>query len=125
MSEKTPIPTDKWLLINTSDELINVFPENAIQRLGGAEVGVNNLKAILIGLAEFGPEPATFDRNAFDAVVAYDELEGNQLPPEKADVWFSVALDYGLVKPSNIGVGMVAVSKNLQDAVKRAFPEEE
>jgi hypothetical protein len=125
MSEKTPILRDKWLTVNTANELINVFPEDAIERLGGAEVGVNNLKAILIGLTPFAPEPADFDRNAFDALVAYDELAGSQLPPEKADIWFSVALDYGLIEPSNIGDGRVAVSKNLQDAVKRAFPEEE
>lgn len=125
MSEKTPISRDKWLTVNTENELINVFPEDAIQRLGGPEVGRNNLKAILIGLTPFAPDPATFDRKAFDAVVAYDELTGNKLPPEKADVWFSVAIDYGLVVPSSIGVGRVTVSKNLQDAVKRAFPEEE
>ena len=125
MSEKTPILRDKWLTVNTANELINVFPEDVIQRLGGAEVGKNNLKAILTGLAQFGPEPLTFYRIAFDDIVAYDELVGSKLPPEKADVWFSVALDYGLVKPSNIQVGMFAVSKNLYDAVKRAFPEEE
>ena len=125
MSEKTPIPTDKWLTVNTSDELINIFPDDVIKRLGGSEIGVIYLKSILIGLTPFAPEPASFDRGAFNAVVAYDELANSQLPPEKADVWFSMALEYGLIKPSNIGVGRVSVSKNLQDAVKRAFPDEE
>lgn len=125
MSERT-ISHDKWLAVRTQDDLVKILPEELVTRMGEGEVGYENTYQLLVNLVPFAPEPATFDRMAFDAVVPYSGL-GEKLPPEQAQTWFDVAVEAGFVKkvtlPNLPNVERLTVSGAMQEATKRVFPE--
>ena len=83
------------------DELVAGLPKNLTNKLGEGEKGVNRAIALLVGLAPFAPEPATFDRNAFNFIVAFDEETGEPLPPEESQKMIDVALEAGLLKKAD------------------------
>lgn len=55
---------------------------------------------MLISLSHFAPEPATFDRDAFNNIVAVNEESGELLANEEQQKMLDVALEAGFLQES-------------------------
>ncbi|HTK03919.1 MAG TPA: hypothetical protein VL401_04120 [Alphaproteobacteria bacterium] len=100
MSEQNESLIDTLSKVNSLNDLAAGIPKHLIDSLGGEEKGTNRALAIIIGLAPFAPEPATFAKDAFDFVVGFDEETGEKLPSEEVQKMFDVALEAGFMKES-------------------------
>ena len=64
MPEQEESLIDTLSKVETFDDLKATLPPSLTEKLGEAEKGVDRALALLIGLAPFAPEPATFSRDA-------------------------------------------------------------
>jgi len=98
MTEQNESLIDTLSKVSTFDDLKAALPQTITERLGKGEEGVNRALRLIIGLAPFAPEPATFGRDAFDAIVAFNEEANEPLSPEESQKMIDVALESGFLK---------------------------
>jgi hypothetical protein len=82
--------------VSSLDDLQAALPPSLTSKLGEGEEGVSKTMSLLVGLTPFAPN-GTFDRAAFDAIVAFDYETEQPLSPEDADKMLNVALESGLL----------------------------
>ena len=98
MTEQNENLVDILAKVETFDDLKATLPKELTEKLGEGEKGIDRTLSLLIGLAPFAPEPATFTRDAFDGVVAFDEESNEPLPQEEAQKMVDIALEAGFMK---------------------------
>lgn len=121
MTEQNESLIDTLSKVSTIDDLRASFPKSLTEKLGKGEKGTDRALAILIGLAPFAPEPATFGREMFDEVVAFDEEINQPLPPEEAQKMIEVALEAGFVKRAETPTERYMSIPQIEKLVKRLF----
>jgi len=83
--------------VSTLEDVEAILPPQLVDQLGSGEKGKQMVLILLAGLAEFAPEPDTFDINAFYAIVPFDETS-KSLDENEATNMFQVAIQAGLIK---------------------------
>lgn len=96
MSEHQESLTATLSKLSTLEDLQAALPPSLTSKLGEGEEGVKRTMNMLIGLTPFAPN-GTFDKSAFDAIVAFDYDADKPFPPEEADKMLQVALESGLL----------------------------
>jgi hypothetical protein len=82
--------------VSSLEDLQAALPLSLTSKLGEGDEGVRRTMSMLAGLTPFAPD-GTFDRAAFDAIVAFDYDTDEPYPPEEAEKMLQVALDSGLL----------------------------
>jgi hypothetical protein len=82
--------------VSSLDDLQAALPFSLTSKLGEGDEGVKRTMSMLISLTPFAPN-GTFDRAAFDAIVAFDYETNEPLSPEDAEKMLQVALESGLL----------------------------
>lgn len=121
MSEVNESLIDTLLKVDTFDDLRAILPPNLTEKLGVGEKGVDRALGLLIGLAPFAPEPATFDRDAFNAVVAFDYESNVALTEEESKTMLEVALKAGLIKKAESKTERYMTNAGITPLVEKFF----
>lgn len=82
--------------VSNLDDLQAALPPTLTLKLGEGEKGAQRAMGMLIGLTPFAPN-GTFDRSAFNAIVAFDYDSDEPLPPEEDQKMLDVGLESGLL----------------------------
>ena len=123
MSEQQESLIETLSKVSSLDDIMAILPTSLTEKLGEGDKGKNRALALLIGLAPFAPEPATLDRTAFDAVVAFDEITNKPLTPEESQKWLDAALEVGFLKPAPDKPGRYSTDPNITTLINRFFDE--
>lgn len=62
------------------------------------ELAKNKVRDIILNLAVFAPEPATFAREHYEEVVPFDESTDQLLNPEETERAINIAEEMGILK---------------------------
>lgn len=123
MIEQSENLIDTLTMMSTLDDLRAALPSSITEKLGEGDKGVNRTLALLVRLAPFAPEPATFDRSAFDAVVAFDEEANQPLSQEESQKMIDVALEAGFLKKADTPTERYMSNPQIEKLVNRLFEE--
>lgn len=123
MTERNESLIDVLSRVSTLDDLVAALPPTLTEKLGEGEKGKDRALGLLIGLSPFAPEPATFDRAAFDATVAVDEKTNEPLKPEESQKLLDTALEVGFLKQDPIKPGRYATNPQISPLINRFFKE--
>ncbi|GEM_PF-5766577 len=104
MSEKQENLAAILSKVSSFDDLQTALPPSLTSKLGEGEVGVKRAMGMLIGLVVFAPG-GTFDRAAFDNIIAVDYDTDKLLPPEEAQKMFGVCLETGIINQVESRIG--------------------
>lgn len=121
MTEQKESLIDTLSKVSTFDDLKAALPPTLTEKLGTGDDGVNRALSLLVGLAPFPPEPATFGRNAFDAVVAFNGETNEPLPPEDAQKMIDVALEAGFLKRAPTETERYIANPQIKSLIERLF----
>lgn len=117
MKEHSENLSETILQLSTIDDLKSALPKQMTEKLDEGDEGVNQALALLIGLAHFVPHPATFSRDAFNAVVAFDSKNGKLLDSKKAQIMCDVAIDAKFIQKADMERERYSVKEELQKAI--------
>lgn len=123
MPEQNESLVDILSKVETFDDLKATLPKELTEKLGEGEKGINKTLSLLMGLAPFAPEPASFARFAFDGVVAFDEETDKPLTPDETQKMVDVALEAGFMKKVDGSEERYMSNPQITPLVERLFEE--
>ncbi len=82
--------------VSNLEDLQAALPPSLTSKLGEGEIGVKKVMSMLVNLTPFAPN-GTFEREAFDQIVAYDDELDKPLPPDEAKKMLEVGLEAGFL----------------------------
>lgn len=123
MTEQQESLIDILSKVSSLDDLVASLPPTLTEKLGEGQEGKDRALGLLIGLSPFASEPATFDRAAFDAIVAVDEKTGEPLKPEESQKLLDTAIEAGFLKPSTDKPGRFATNPKITPLIDKFFKE--
>jgi hypothetical protein len=123
MTEQQESLIDTLSKVSSLDDLRAALPPTLTEKLGEGDKGKDRALALLIGLAPFAPEPATFDRAAFDAVVAFDEETNQPLNAEGSQKLLDAALEVGFLKRDVAKPERLVANPKISPLVDKFFKE--
>jgi len=124
MTEQNESLIDTLSRVSTIEDLKAVLPPTITERLGKGEEGVNRMLSLVITLFPFAPEPATFGRDAFDAVVGVNEKTNEPLSREESQKMIDVALEAGFLKRVPTETERYITNPQVRSLVERLFLKE-
>ena len=123
MTEQGENSLEILLKVSSLDELKSAISPTITDKLADGDEGVEKTIGLLISLTPFAPAPATFDRDAFNNIVAVNYETGDPLPEEEQQRMLDVALEAGFIQKAETPKERYSVRKELQDVVKRVIGE--
>ncbi|MBU2592397.1 MAG: hypothetical protein ABH867_04230 [Patescibacteria group bacterium] len=106
------------------DDLEAALPPSLTSKLGEGDKGVRRTMSMLIGFAPRNPN-ATFDRAAFNTLVAFDYEAKEPFSPKDAEEMLQVALESGLLTQEEGDKGpRYRVNPQLHAIMKRLMEDE-
>jgi len=124
MTEQKGSLIDTLSKVSTIEDLKAALPPSITEKLGKGEEGVSLALSLIVGLFPFAPEPATFGRDAFDAVVAFNEETHERLSPDESQKMIAIALEVGFIKRAPTETERYIVNPQVRSLVERLFIKE-
>ncbi len=123
MTEQNESLIDTLSRVSSFGDLKAALPPTMTERLGKGEEGVSLALSLMVGLFPFAPEPATFARDAFDAIVAFNEETHERLSPEESQKMIDVALEVGFIKRAPTETERYIVNPQIRAVIGRLLKE--
>jgi len=116
MTEQNENLIDALARVSSIDDLKSALSTSLTEKLGEGEKGADRT---LARLASFAPEPATFDRSAFDTKVAFNEEAGKPLSQGESQKMVEIALEAGFLKKADASTERYMSNPQIEMLVNR------